>query len=564
MGILQVMKKDIELLESDILKLIKSINKNRSKLLSLERQEPSRAVTKQITTLQGKIEENNDDLNTLNRSYVHEVKQHHDNLIKHEPLHKLVKIKDDHKKLSLELQKQKDKLSELAATYKYLDSKQYITPKTQKKKRETIENEIKELKEEVEVEKDNFEFLVYQNDLYRKLFDEFQRKIEANKKQNNEDLQKEKQKRKETANQKRSEIMKMRTYSLECTLWQEIEDAEVDLNKLKTKTGKNIIKSRYRHINGQTCKKVFSSMLLIVKTNRTKGKGDFKEKYNGKIIPVVLNDKNFKNLFDILSTDKHFVDKWRYRYLTSIDYNFIEIHNIDEKSNETTKFNPAINEIHDNINNYSIYFNYINYNLNENAKTFDELMNNARETDIENSCYVQLLYDTYKEPIAKRYKNDSQRSKFNENKLLTIEKICNICGIKYKQTNMGLSLEKSVQFFKTYKLGLKAIDLFGNIIKEYKPEKYNSRISPRTLYILIHNNHCYKLNCNIKSFEQLLLDVKRQQEEFEPSSKFPVYKEDTKIYKTTFINKLDDIVPHVISNKTMRTFDSYMRIQWKK
>ena len=443
----------------------------------------------------------------------------------------------------------KNKLSELASTYKYLDSKQYITPKTQKKKRETIENEIKELKEEIEVEKDNFEFLVYQNNLYRKLFDEFKRKIEANKKKNNEDLQKEKQKRKETANQKRSEIMKMRTYSLECTLWQEIEDTEVDLNKLKTKTGKNIIKSRYRYINGQTCKKVFSSMLLIVKTNRTKGKGDFKEKYNGKIIPVVLNDKNFKNLFDILSTDKHFVDKWRYRYLTSIDYNFIEIHNIDEKSNETTNFNPAINEIHDNINNYSIYFNYINYNLNENAKTFDELMNNARETDIENSCYVQLLYDTYKEPIAKRYKNDSQRSKFNENKLLTIEKICNICGIKYKQTNMGLSLEKSVQFFKTYKLGLKAIDLFGNIIKEYKPEKYNSRISPRTLYILIHNNHCYKLNCNIKSFEQLLLDVKRQQEEFEPSSKFPVYREDTKIYKTTFINKLDDIVPHVISNK---------------
>ena len=195
MGILQVMKKDIELLESDILKLIKSINKNRSKLLSLERQEPSRAVTKKITTLQGKIEEDNDDLNTLNRSYVHEAKQYHDNLIKHEPLHKLVKINDDHKHLSRELQKQKDKLSELAATYKYLDSKQYITPKTQKKKRETIENEIKELKEEVEVEKDNFEYLVYQNDLYNRLFNAFKYEIDNLAKTASE--QKEIEKRKE-------------------------------------------------------------------------------------------------------------------------------------------------------------------------------------------------------------------------------------------------------------------------------------------------------------------------------------------------------------------------------
>ena len=65
---------------------------------------------------------------------------------------------------------------------------------------------------------------------------------------------------------------------------------------------------------------------------------------------------------------------------------------------------------------------------------------------------------------------------------------------------------------------------------------------------MIHNNHCYKLTCNEKSFEQLIKDIKKNQNEFEPSYKFPTYKEDTKAYRTVFIKQLDDVVPHIISN----------------
>ena len=50
--------------------------------------------------------------------------------------------------------------------------------------------------------------------------------------------------------------------------------------------------------------------------------------------------------------------------------------------------------------------------------------------------------------------------------------------------------------------------MFRNDIMEYIPDKYNDHIAPRTLYMLIHNNHCYKLNCDIRSFQQLVTDLK--------------------------------------------------------
>ena len=107
-----------------------------------------------------------------------------------------------------------------------------------------------------------------------------------------------------------------------------------------------------------------------------------------------------------------------------------------------------------------------------------------------------------------------------------------------------ISLTKSKKFFEKYRLGLKAIDLFGNIIYKYPDDKdletfnYSHKITPRTLYVLIHNNHCYKLTCNKNSFEQLITDIKKYQQEIEPSYKFPTYKEDTKAYRTVFIKQL--------------------------
>ena len=90
---------------------------------------------------------------------------------------------------------------------------------------------------------------------------------------------------------------------------------------------------------------------------------------------------------------------------------------------------------------------------------------------------------TYKESIEKRINFNSRKSKNNENKLFTVEKICELCNIKYKKDSIGLSLKKSFNFFQKYKLGMKAIDMFGNDIIDYIPDEFNKSISPRTLYI---------------------------------------------------------------------------------
>ena len=91
--------------------------------------------------------------------------------------------------------------------------------------------------------------------------------------------------------------------------------------------------------------------------------------------------------------------------------------------------------------------------------------------------------------------------------------------------------------------------MFGNDIMEYTPNEFNKNISPHTLYILVHNNHCYKLNCDIRSFQQLVLDLKEVEKKIDVGSKFPLPKKETKIYKTIIIDELDDVVSHILLNK---------------
>ena len=100
---------------------------------------------------------------------------------------------------------------------------------------------------------------------------------------------------------------------------------------------------------------------------------------------------------------------------------------------------------------------------------------------------------TYKDSIENRIKKDGRNKKDNEKRLFTVQKLCDICEIKYKTEDIGLSLKKkSINFFDKYRLGLKAIDNFGSEVQDFIPENenYNKNTFPRTLYILIHNNHC--------------------------------------------------------------------------
>ena len=91
--------------------------------------------------------------------------------------------------------------------------------------------------------------------------------------------------------------------------------------------------------------------------------------------------------------------------------------------------------------------------------------------------------------------------------------------------------------------------MFGNDIITHTTDTFNVHIAPRTLYILIHNNHCYTLYCDIRSFQQLVTDLKEVEKKLQVGSKFPLPKKETKSYKTIFIDELDDVVSHILLNK---------------
>ena len=63
-----------------------------------------------------------------------------------------------------------------------------------------------------------------------------------------------------------------------------------------------------------------------------------------------------------------------------------------------------------------------------------------------------------------------EEKRSNVNKTFIIEQLCQLCGIKYKESSMSLSLKHSKTFFEKYRLGLKAIDLFGNITHKIKTQ----------------------------------------------------------------------------------------------
>ena len=263
--------------EKEILKTIKTINKYRSILLQLENkysEKQTATLVKKIKGLQSDIDDEVHAMNTLNKDYEHFIKEYYNNLLKNKSLIELNKIikkfPDEHNQLLQELNKQKHILSELHSSYNVITSKFHITPKTQKKKIEQIRNDLKNIAEEVQVQGDNFNFLCYQHDLYKKYFSDFENKVNSKRIPKNEEKKKQKEENKKLANKKRSELMKKRTYKLKCNLYVIVSDKIEDLDKLKTATGKKANKDKYRIYEGKTYKKVFKDFHVTVKTNMAK------------------------------------------------------------------------------------------------------------------------------------------------------------------------------------------------------------------------------------------------------------------------------------------------------
>jgi len=111
-----------------------------------------------------------------------------------------------------------------------------------------------------------------------------------------------------------------------------------------------------------------------------------------------------------------------------------------------------------------------------------------------------LPISTYKEQIEKKQSNNVQYYKDD----LTDEFLCNLLQIKNKDQNLGITIQQPIKFFKMFRFGLCVLDIYLQERYRYKPEKESKNINPSTLYILVHNNHTYKLNNNVSSFFQIL------------------------------------------------------------
>ena len=200
-------------------------------------------------------------------------------------------------------------------------------------------------------------------------------------------------------------------------------------------------------IDGITYKILYKNLKLIVITNEKTAKkfrnrsissdsDDWAELQN-----IVMASEQYRKKYDFLETQ------------TSLEFKLINIKHLEKKNNNVSR--PTEESLHDCDNNNSIYFKYIDYELNYSATTFNELFVTEKE-EIQNSCFVDLIVKTYRDEIVKRTKRDSRKNKANEKNTFDAEKLCELCGIRYKKDNIGLSLKKSVKFFEKYKLGLRA------------------------------------------------------------------------------------------------------------
>ena len=134
----------------------------------------------------------------------------------------------------------------------------------------------------------------------------------------------------------------------------------------------------------------------------------------------------------------------------------LEIINVEQQHIASTNFNPVEADNFKSSTNNSICFKYIEYILNKNATTFEELFDrklDQNENDVDNSCYVNLIVNTYNKCIRSKFNMEGRQGDSNRKKLLTAQKICEICGITYKESDIGLSVKKSIRFFEEYHVG---------------------------------------------------------------------------------------------------------------
>ena len=225
------------------------------------------------------------------------------------------------------------------------------------------------------------------------------------------------------------------------------------------------------------------------------------QKFEGRTYKVQQN--RWKTLLKKLKTNNDFASHWE-MMTQSLDVHLIVIVSptLINKS-QAKDYKPLDEDLFAEGQN-AIFNKFITYDLNRAAKKFGELfkmelhpyvLNNLRA----NSCYINLILDTYYDQMEKRKKDGKKM--YAE---LTYDRLCEIIGVENKEQDIGLSIRNSLKFFEKFRLGLDVINVFREVLLTYRPEALNKHINPQVLRVLIHNAHSYKLDNNLeKKFEQL-------------------------------------------------------------
>lgn len=208
-----------------------------------------------------------------------------------------------------------------------------------------------------------------------------------------------------------------------------------------------------------------------------------------------------------------------------------------------------------------IYHKFINYDCNKNAKTFNEIFQIPLTDYVEdnykaNSCFLNILVDTYHNAFVK----NKHLYKFQA----TYEDFCELLNINLQFDNIGISINKAKVFFETFKLKLCIIGQFG-VIELYKPDKVNKHINPCALYLLVSNGHCYKLNEDLKRFNQLIWNsneiIEEEMKQLEDHSKQTQYniQDTTKFnYNHKYVESLDQILEDIKTIPAKETEKDYI------
>lgn len=322
------------------------------------------------------------------------------------------------------------------------------------------------------------------------------------------------------------------TYTIQAVFWTKVDEVEYKRSKLRKfqKDGNYFVQIKKEAFN------VSDDFSEIMFTKQYKDDYSAEEWYKllKKITKHVPEEE--KGMYD-----------WMFSYADVLCIISSEKH--EKKPRTKNYLNKKKNEeLHNSLIDKAIYHNNIFYEMNKEAKSFNELFKVPKcdymlKNEKSNSCFINILVDTYY-PYFSNKKNKCT-SDFDG----TYEDFCLLLNLNFSEDNIGLSINKSKLFFDKFGLNLIVIGAFG-IIEKFKPVKQNANVKPLTLYLFLLNNHVYKINEDVASFSKKIwssdkilendfMSVTTISNSIKLRDKEEEQKEKTEIY---YISELNDIV----------------------